>query len=91
MGGGKKRRRGPRALSPTVRLERRTLWTMNAVPGTSVYGESLRRFSGQEHRRWDPTAQNWVRECFAPRPIGNDFSPLMARPCCTSAQVTGHR
>ena len=56
MGGGKKRRqRGPRALSPTVRLERRTLWTMNAVPGTSVYGESLRRFSGQEHRRWDPT------------------------------------
>ena len=56
MGGGKKRRqRGPRALSPTVRLDRRTLWTMNAVPGMSVYGESLRRFSGQEHRRWDPT------------------------------------
>ena len=28
---------------------------MNAVPGTSVYGESLRRFAGKEHRRWDPT------------------------------------
>ena len=55
MGGGKKRRqRGPRQLSPTVRLDRRTLWTLNAVPGTDVYGESLRRFSGHEHRRWDP-------------------------------------
>lgn len=56
MGGGKKRReRGVQHLSPTVRLERRTLWTLNAVTGTSVYGESLRRFSGKEHRRWDPT------------------------------------
>ncbi|MDP6199413.1 MAG: fibrillarin-like rRNA/tRNA 2'-O-methyltransferase [Candidatus Poseidonia sp.] len=55
MGGGRKRRqRGPRQLSPTVRLDRRTLWTLNAVPGNDVYGESLRRFSGHEHRRWDP-------------------------------------
>ena len=55
MGGGKKRRqRGPQQLSPTVRLDRRTLWTLNAVPGADVYGESLRRFSGKEHRRWDP-------------------------------------
>ncbi len=56
MGGGKQRRqRGPRHLSPVVRLERRTLWTQNAVPGKAVYGESLRKFSGKEHRRWDPT------------------------------------
>jgi len=56
MGGGKKRQqRGPRSLSACVRLDRRTLWTQNAVPGSAVYGESLRRFSGQEHRRWDPT------------------------------------
>ena len=56
MGGGAKRRqRGPRQVSPTIRLDRRTLWTMNAVPGQAVYGESLRRFSGDEHRRWDPT------------------------------------
>lgn len=56
MGGGKKRRqRGPQHLSSTVRLERRTLWTQNAVEGKAVYGESLRRFSGKEHRRWDPT------------------------------------
>ena len=55
MGGGKKRRqRGPQFLSPTVRLDRRALWTMNALPGTAVYGESLRNFSGHEHRRWDP-------------------------------------
>ena len=55
MGGGKQRRqRGPQHLSPAVRLERRTLWTLNAVPGKAVYGETLRRFSGKEHRRWDP-------------------------------------
>ena len=56
MGGGKNRRqRGPRQLSSTVRLDRRTIWTENAVPGAAVYGESLRRFSGTEHRRWDPS------------------------------------
>ncbi len=56
MGGGKKRRqRGPLQLSSAVRLDRRTLWTLNAVQGEAVYGESLRRFSGKEHRRWDPT------------------------------------
>ena len=56
MGGGKNRRqRGPRQLSSTVRLDRRTIWTENAVPGAAVYGESLRRFSGAEHRRWDPS------------------------------------
>lgn len=55
MGGGKKRRqRGPQQLSSTVRLDRRALWTHNAVPGTAVYGESLRKFKGDEHRRWDP-------------------------------------
>lgn len=55
MGSGRQRRRGPRDLSPTVILDRRTLWTQNAVPGQAVYGESLRKFSGREHRRWDPT------------------------------------
>lgn len=46
--------RGGQSLSSTVRLERHALWTRNAVPGTSVYGETLRPFSGVEHRRWDP-------------------------------------
>jgi fibrillarin-like pre-rRNA processing protein len=55
MGGGRQRHRGPRDLSPTVILDRRTLWTQNAVPGQAVYGESMRKFSGREHRRWDPT------------------------------------
>ena len=54
MGGGRSKRRGPRDLSSTVLLDRRALWTLNAVPGTTVYGETLRRFSGREHRRWDP-------------------------------------
>lgn len=54
MGGGRSKRRGPKELSSTVLLDRRALWTENAVPGATVYGESLRRFSGREHRRWDP-------------------------------------
>ena len=41
-------------LSDNVRLDRRTLWTLNAVPKKSVYGESLRRHRGAEWRRWDP-------------------------------------
>jgi len=55
MGGGRKKgSRGPQALSSTVRLDRRALWTLNAVPKQSVYGETLRPFNGREHRRWDP-------------------------------------
>ena len=41
-------------LSWAVRLERRGLWTRNAVERNSVYGETLRKFSGLEYRRWDP-------------------------------------
>jgi fibrillarin-like pre-rRNA processing protein len=32
----------------------RDLYTRNAVPGESVYGEDLRSESGAEFRRWDP-------------------------------------
>lgn len=42
-------------LSWAIRLDGRTLWSENAVFGASVYGESLRKFSGTEYRRWDPT------------------------------------
>ena len=54
MGGGSKRNRGPRHLSSVVRLDRKSLWTLNAVPRKAVYGESLRKFSGKEYRRWEP-------------------------------------
>ena len=46
-------RRGGRSLSWAVKFEKRGLWTRNAVSGTSVYGETRRKFSGQEYRRWD--------------------------------------
>ena len=36
-------------------IDGRTIWTRNAVPKHSQYGESLRRFKGIEYRRWDPT------------------------------------
>jgi fibrillarin-like pre-rRNA processing protein len=32
----------------------RDLYTRNAVPGETVYGEDLRSESGTEYRRWDP-------------------------------------
>ncbi|MGY8754442.1 MAG: fibrillarin-like rRNA/tRNA 2'-O-methyltransferase [Candidatus Poseidoniales archaeon] len=47
---GKKRR-----LSGAVLIDGRSIWTRNACPKVSQYGESLRRFQGVEHRRWDPT------------------------------------
>ena len=42
-------------LSWAVRLENRSLWSENADQGNTVYGESLRKFSGIEYRRWDPS------------------------------------
>jgi len=44
-----------RRLSWAVLLDGRSIWTLNAVPKHSQYGESLRRFKGTEYRRWDPT------------------------------------
>ena len=41
-------------MSETVLLEGRNIWTVNANPGVAVRGESLRKFRGVEHRRWDP-------------------------------------
>lgn len=41
-------------MSGTVLLEGRNVWTVNANPGVAVRGESLRKFRGVEHRRWDP-------------------------------------
>lgn len=48
-------RRRTTMLSWSVMKESRALWTINAVPRTAVYGESLRNFSGTEFRRWDPS------------------------------------
>ena len=47
---GKKRR-----LSWAVMIDGRSIWTLNAVPKKSQYGEALRKFRGVEYRRWDPT------------------------------------
>ena len=54
MGRGNSRRRSE-ALSWGVLKEGKSIRTINAVPGHSVYGESLRRIQGMECRRWDPT------------------------------------
>jgi fibrillarin-like pre-rRNA processing protein len=39
---------------PNVRREGPELFTANALPGRSVYGEKLLAFDGVEHRAWDP-------------------------------------
>ena len=46
--------RRTRPLSNSVLLEGRNVWTVNANPGVAIRGESLRKFRGIEHRRWDP-------------------------------------
>lgn len=51
---GKRRGRRFDHLSWAVLSERRALWTRNADPGNTTYGESLRRIEDAEHRRWDP-------------------------------------
>lgn len=51
--GNNRRRSDP--LSWAVMREGKSIWSINAVPGHSVYGESLRRIQGMECRRWDPT------------------------------------
>ncbi len=40
--------------SEGVFREGRTLFTINANPGTRVYGETLRTVGGVEYREWDP-------------------------------------
>ena len=44
-----------RRLSWAVMIDGRSIWTLNAVPKRSQYGETLRKFRGEEYRRWDPT------------------------------------
>tara|TARA_B100000003_G_scaffold203522_1_gene214170 strand:+ start:843 stop:1568 length:726 start_codon:yes stop_codon:yes gene_type:complete len=50
----KNKRNATEMISWAVRYERRAIWSINANPKSSVYGESLKRFEGTEYRRWDP-------------------------------------
>jgi len=50
----KTRRNVAEMISWAVRYDRRAIWSINANPKSSVYGESLKRFEGIEYRRWDP-------------------------------------
>ena len=89
MGGGKKRRqRGPQNLSSTVLLDRRALWTRNAVPGTAVYGESLRKFAGKEHRRWDPNRSKLGAGLLRTKRDPALLLPGQGETCSTSGPVT---
>ena len=67
-------------MSETVLLEGRNVWTVNANPGVAVRGESLRKFRGVEHRRWDPNRSKLGAGLLRTR---NDPSLLMPNPGST--------
>ena len=67
-------------MSETVLLEGRNVWTVNANPGAAVRGESLRKFRGVEHRRWDPNRSKLGAGLLRTR---NDPSLLMPNPGST--------
>lgn len=69
-----------RPVSETVLLEGRNVWTVNANPGVAVRGESLRKFRGVEHRRWDPNRSKLGAGLLRTR---NDPSLLMPNPGST--------
>ncbi len=41
-------------ISPTIKFEGRSIWTLSAEGGTKVYGETTRKKKGDTWRRWDP-------------------------------------
>ena len=69
-----------RSLSDYVLLEGRNVWAVNANPGGAVRGESLRKFRGVEHRRWDPNRSKLGAGLLRTR---NDPSNLLPKPGST--------
>ncbi|MGB2275613.1 MAG: fibrillarin-like rRNA/tRNA 2'-O-methyltransferase, partial [Candidatus Poseidoniaceae archaeon] len=43
-----------RSLTEAVRLDGGAAWTWSANPGSTVYGETVRKVKHGEWRRWDP-------------------------------------
>ena len=74
-------------LSWAVLRRGRSLWSRNATPGATVYGEGLRRIDGKEHRRWDPRGRRSARRCSVRRSHNASF-PSPAGPPSTSVRVT---
>ena len=69
-----------RPLSDSVLLEGRNVWTVNANPGVAIRGESLRKFRGVEHRRWDPNRSKLGASLLRTR---NEPSQLLPQPGST--------
>ena len=70
-----------RRLSWAVMIDGRAIWTLNAVPKRSQYGESLRRFSGVEYRRWDPTRSKLGAALSRARKTQYDLMPQEGDTC----------
>ncbi|MGB1492946.1 MAG: fibrillarin-like rRNA/tRNA 2'-O-methyltransferase [Candidatus Poseidoniaceae archaeon] len=69
-----------RPLSDSILLEGRNVWTVNANPGVAIRGESLRKFRGVEHRRWDPNRSKLGAGLLRTR---NEPSQLLPQPGST--------
>ena len=72
---------GPgRELFPGVRRDRNAAWTLNATPGETVYGESIRKYGPRhspiEWRRWDPTRSKIGAGLIRTRFDSEDLLPL---------------
>ena len=65
-----------RPLSDSVLMEGRNIWTVNANPGVAIRGETLRKFRGVEHRRWDPNRSKLSAGILRTRKDPSDLLPL---------------
>lgn len=70
-----------RRLSWAVMIDGRAIWTLNAVPKRSQYGESLRRFKGIEFRRWDPSRSKLGAALSRARKTQYDLMPQEGDTC----------
>ena len=64
-----------RPLSDSVLMEGRNIWTVNANPGVAIRGETLRKFRGVEHRRWDPNRSKLAAGILRTRKDPSDLLP----------------
>ena len=65
-----------RPISDSVLMDGRHIWTVNANPGAAIRGETLRKFRGVEHRRWDPNRSKLSAGILRTRKDPSDLLPL---------------
>ena len=75
-------------LSWAVRLEGRSLWSENANPGVSVYGESLRKVFGANTVDGTQLGPNWLLQLCELSEINHCFCQLLVQRYCILERAT---